>query len=353
MGLDLDTLTKFLNLGSRKILSGHRSTYLPNIFARRDPRAAARSAKLRAAKSAGRVHSIAARRARPQTDRHHAKRYPPKPLKRYNTVVAPAPATYPHPPGAYILEPSFVVPGFPEVDHRYIPPLVAQKLFLDALYAGRQTLLRAAEERDAAAEEARQRAEEEAEAEYARLVELDSRKANEAHRKAVAEEYVRLLEEDRRKAEEAHRRAVEEERRRAEQEQEARERERYARERRGRDRRQGRNSTVTDVQPTYEDKWTLLRGNDVPEDLFCFCNFPWPVFEAVRAVEDITRERVLAFVRHPLQDHGEGQVKAIRSELRRWHPDKFDVKVLNKVVDADREAVRATAGHVARILTSL
>ena len=50
----LNTLTKFLNqFGSRKLISSLRSTYLPNIFARRDPRMVARSAKLRAAKSAG------------------------------------------------------------------------------------------------------------------------------------------------------------------------------------------------------------------------------------------------------------------------------------------------------------
>jgi hypothetical protein len=83
---------------------------------------------------------------------------------------------------------------------------------MDALFAGRQALLRAAEERDAEAEEeeARLRAEEKAAAVFARLMELDSRKADEA-------EYVRLLEEDRWKAEEEHRRAVEEERGRAEQ----------------------------------------------------------------------------------------------------------------------------------------
>ena len=367
MRLILDTLTKFLNLGSRKILSCHRSTYLPNIFARRGPRAAARSAKLRAAKSARRIHSTAARGANRQTARRrHAKRNPPKALQRCNTAVAPPPATYPHPPGAYILEPSFVVPGFPEVDDKFIPPLVVQKLFLDALYAERQALLRAAEEREAAAEEARRRAEEEAEAEFARLLELDSRKAKEAHRKAVEEEFVRLLEEDRRKAQEAHRRAMEEEeRRRAEQEQEkARKRKRRERKReRERERQQRQNPTVpdppTDPQPSledrllaYEDKWTVIRGNDVPKDLFCFFDFPWPVFEDVETIKDVTEERVLAFLRHLLQGQGEGQAKPIRSELRRWHPDKFDVRVLNKVVDADREEVKATAEHVARILTS-
>jgi hypothetical protein len=361
MRIGLDTLTKFLNLGSRKHLSSPRNAYLPNIFAHRNPRMAARSAKLRAARSAGQIHSTAARGSNPRTARHRHKKktHPAKPLRRCNTAVVPPPATYPYPPGAYILEPSFVVPGFPDVDHRHIPPLVAQKLFMDALFAGRQTLLRAAEERDAEAEEARQCAAEEAEAEFARLMELDSRKADEAHRKAVEEEYVRLLEEDRRKAEEEHRRAVEEEeRRRAEQERaEARERER-------RERSHRQDSTITGARPRLEDllldyeaKWAVLRGNDAPEELFQFCDFPWPVFQNVQTVGDVTQERVWAFVSHPLheqvQRHGEGKGKTVRSEmLRRWHPDKFEGRVLHKVVEHDREAVRATAGHVARFLTS-
>ena len=38
--------------------------------------------------------------------------------------------------------------------------------------------------------------------------------------------------------------------------------------------------------------------------------------------------------------------------MLRWHPDKFEGKVLGKVVEGDREAVREAAGRVARILTT-
>lgn len=71
---------------------------------------------------------------------------PLEPLRRCNTALAPPPTTYPHMPGAYTLKPSIIVPGFPNVEDRHIPPLVAQKIFLDALYAQRQLLLRVAEE---------------------------------------------------------------------------------------------------------------------------------------------------------------------------------------------------------------
>jgi hypothetical protein len=87
-----------------------------------------------------------------------------------------------------------------------------------------------------------------------------------------------------------------------------------------------------------------------------FYDIPWPSFENVWGVGDITEERVLAFVCHPLhehiQGHGGGQAKSVRSEILRWHPDKFDGKVLGKVVEGDREAVREGAGRVARILTT-
>jgi hypothetical protein len=268
-------------------------------------------------------------------------------------------------PGAFNLEPSIVVPGFPDMSDRHIPPLVAQKIFLDALYTERKQLLRASDERAAQVDAAD-------EAECARMLERDSRKARAARRrrrareaeaarrKAENEEYARLLEVDRRRAQEAHRRAMkrerqEEERHRAEQRnREHRERERQRRERE-RAAAAGRVQLgVAQQIREYEATWSALRSNDeTVAARLAFCNVPWPVFEDVRRIEDITRERILAFVCHPLQERvlAEGEAKAIRAEILRWHPDKFNGRVLKNVVEGDREAVRETAGHVARILT--
>jgi hypothetical protein len=60
-------------------------------------------------------------------------------------------------PGAYIREPSFAAPGFSDIDDRHILELVAQKIFLDALYAGRWALLRGGEKRPRRRAGARQR----------------------------------------------------------------------------------------------------------------------------------------------------------------------------------------------------
>jgi hypothetical protein len=55
-----------------------------------------------------------------------------KPLRCCNTVLVPQSSTHPKPLGAFVVEPSFIVPSFPELDHRIVPPLVAQRLFFDA-----------------------------------------------------------------------------------------------------------------------------------------------------------------------------------------------------------------------------
>ena len=260
------------------------------------------------------------------------------------------------------------MPGHPDVDDKHIPPLVAQKIFLDALYAGRMKVLRAAEERDEEAKAARRRAaaeeaerarvleqesrrmrcthcEKEAEAERARQFERGRREAEAVRRRAQDTAFARMLEEDQRRAKEADRRAMEEQ-----QERESKERERRERERRERPAESVPPSLAQQLR-TYEQKWEELRKNGVADEQLRFCHVPWPVFGDVRRVDDVTRERVLAFVLHG-REQDEGQAKAIRSEMRRWHPDKFNGKVLPKVIEGDREAVRETAGHVARILTT-
>jgi hypothetical protein len=255
------------------------------------------------------------------------------------------------------------------VDDQDISPLVAQSLFLNALFDGRQSVLRAAEERQEAesahlfeqdlkkAGAAQRRAAEEEE--FARLLREDMRKAEEAQRRAEHEDYVRLLEEDRRRAEEAHRRSVEEEERRRRAEQESQEREHRERQDRERERRERESSetarsNLAERILLYEKDWKAIRCNDERMQHLSFGKIPWPIFENVRGIEDITGERVFAFVCHPrheLQGPGGGQAKSIRSEILRWHPDKFNGKVLEKVVQGDREAVRKAAGEVARILT--
>jgi hypothetical protein len=155
MPFGLNTLMNYF--GSRKVLSSSNSTHLPN--AHRNPRAArrSRSARLHAAKSAARVHNRrstanaapnsgkctssagtgAARGANQRGTKYRRAKVRPltasKPLRRRNTVLVPPAPTHPQPPGAFVVEPSFVVPGYPGLDDRNLPPFVEQKIFFDAL----------------------------------------------------------------------------------------------------------------------------------------------------------------------------------------------------------------------------
>ena len=193
---------------------------------------------------------------------------------------------------------------------------------------------------------------EDAEAEVAKRREEERRRAEAARRRAQDEAFARILEEDRRRAQEAHRRAMEQQ-----EEMESRERERRERERERHERETS--SAAASAPPSlaqrilvYEAKWDELRNNRVAVGQLRFCDVPWPVFGDVRWVDDVTRERVLAFVLYE-RKKGEGQAKTVRSEILRWHPDKFNGRILDKVIEGDREAVRDTAGHVARILTNI
>jgi hypothetical protein len=100
-----------------------------------------------------------------------------------------------------------------------------------------------------------------------------------------------------------------------------------------------------------------LRSNAVKVENISFFVIPWPSFEDIRCVGDITKERVTAFVCHPLREYvrcaGGGQARSLRSEMLRWHPDKFDGTMLGKVAEGDRKAVKEAAGRVTRILTEL
>ena len=88
-----------------------------------------------------------------------------------------------------------------------------------------------------------------------------------------------------------------------------------------------------------------------------FCGIPWPSFENSLGVGDITRDRVLVLVSHPLREripgHGGGLAKSLRSEMLRWYPDRFGAKTPGMVVECDHEAVREATKHVARILIAL
>ncbi|KAF7979286.1 hypothetical protein HWV62_42988 [Athelia sp. TMB] len=103
----------------------------------------------------------------------------------------------------------------------------------------------------------------------------------------------------------------------------------------------------------YDGKWAELKdGRDLPP--LPIGILPWPIlgYEVTRPA-DITLQRVRDFVFHPLRKGMEKKSRRdrVRADMLKWHPDKFNAKVLNKVVNA--EQVAEAAGQVARFLTQI
>ncbi|KAF9068829.1 hypothetical protein BDP27DRAFT_1223558 [Rhodocollybia butyracea] len=82
--------------------------------------------------------------------------------------------------------------------------------------------------------------------------------------------------------------------------------------------------------------------------------FPWPMLNKPSSPEDITYNAIRTYVLSPHYPEKEKPQKdRIKEHIRRWHPDRFETKLLTKVIDADKERVREGAGSVVRSLNDL
>ena len=403
MSFILNTLTTILtNFGSREV-------HPPNISTHRNPRATARSqsTRLQAAKSAARLHKHrstanettnserqnnktgtgATHGTKPRGTKYRQMKSRRiaggKPLQRCNTALIPQ-HIHPQPPGAFNAQQSFVVSRYPRLDDRDFPPFAAQDIFIKAKQEGDQGFLSAQEEREEREKEAehvrqleqeheaRRRADD---AEYLRRIEEDSRRADAVHCRAMQEEFARRQVEKIREVLEACVRVREEMQRQAEREamefarreqervererheQERIERERLEQERLERERREREAAQPDHAMQLhlYEEKWSKLRSDSIRAEPLTLNDIPWPWFGFIPCLEEvheIQHERVLNFVDHPLRRHPSGgKAKTLRLELLRWHSDRFDGRVLARVVDDDREMVKMVAGRITRILT--
>jgi len=89
-----------------------------------------------------------------------------------------------------------------------------------------------------------------------------------------------------------------------------------------------------------------------------WADFPWPVlsFSNGTKKEDLTLEGVADYVFAPLRLHHDRAMskERLKEIIRRWHPDRFEVKYLTRVVNLhEREMVREGAGMVVRFLNDL
>ncbi|KAJ4468766.1 hypothetical protein J3R30DRAFT_3304666, partial [Lentinula aciculospora] len=82
--------------------------------------------------------------------------------------------------------------------------------------------------------------------------------------------------------------------------------------------------------------------------------FPWPMLNKPLSPEDITYAAVDAYLSSPYHPEKEKQQKdRIKEQIRKWHPDRFETKLLPKVIEEDKVRVKEGAGSVARNLNDL
>lgn len=195
----------------------------------------------------------------------------------------------------------------------------------------------------------------------------EERRRREEHERRIREERERQLREEReRRRQEERERMLREEVERLRREAHERflrqDRERLAREERERQARilaeQARRVAEEDQARQhfvlYEGKWNELRNSN-PLPPIDVQEMPWPVFGVVSSADQITYQDVRTFLFHPLRPGVEGKTARdkVKLEVLRFHPDKFNARVLPKIQPSQRAVAQEIAGAIARILTRI
>ncbi|RDB27545.1 hypothetical protein Hypma_003819 [Hypsizygus marmoreus] len=118
----------------------------------------------------------------------------------------------------------------------------------------------------------------------------------------------------------------------------------------------GKILTKEDVIAVYERHERLWQDVIPKEDELRWRQFPWPMFKAPSSPEDITFAAINAYMQsphYPEKDKARTQKDRLKDQIKRWHPDRFDTKVLPKVIEGERDIVKEGAGSVVRTLNEL
>lgn len=184
-------------------------------------------------------------------------------------------------------------------------------------------------------------------------------------------------EEARRKAEQAARRA-----RKKQMKAETARLENAAEERRKQKKRERDRRREEDARAEYERRWRdLLDINARHDSLFSFGDIPWPLFAPMThsvpadsdsssiTLEHFTATAISAFLLPvsenfaltqdagaslPTSVHEKKEKKEkLRDAMLRFHPDKFEGRIMRKVIETEKDRVREAVGQVARVINTL
>ncbi|KIY69469.1 hypothetical protein CYLTODRAFT_226423 [Cylindrobasidium torrendii FP15055 ss-10] len=129
-----------------------------------------------------------------------------------------------------------------------------------------------------------------------------------------------------------------------------------------RKRRRERESRKQDsARDDYEARWkTILAATQLPDTQYRFEDIPWPIYHSssrVITVDDLNSEAILTFLSLSKTVDTEEEKRVRKDKLRetylRFHPDKFEGRLMNKVDDEYKDIVRLGVGQVVRILNDL
>ena len=138
---------------------------------------------------------------------------------------------------------------------------------------------------------------------------------------------------------------------------------READERRRRKRSRERKVKQT-ARDDYETRWdTLLSTGEITGRPFLtFRDIPWPSHAAYSnsdghhfSLDDLTVDSISEFLFHSAKEPTEAtqKIKMIRETFLRFHPDKFEGRIMSRVSEAERPKVQEGVGIVVRTLNEL
>ena len=111
---------------------------------------------------------------------------------------------------------------------------------------------------------------------------------------------------------------------------------------------------VINLMIFHDQQWTWI--SSLPH--LQWSDFPWPClsFSGPKRKEDLTLEAIGEYVLAQFNIHQDRTIvkEHLKNLIRRWHPDRFEIKYLSRVADLhERDTVRDGAGIVTRILNDL
>ncbi|EMD33178.1 hypothetical protein CERSUDRAFT_118236 [Gelatoporia subvermispora B] len=119
-----------------------------------------------------------------------------------------------------------------------------------------------------------------------------------------------------------------------------------------------------EARARYDERWKLLIDGDAQG--LAFSDIPWPVLLEQRdgASMELLKTQAIAAFLIPSGAEGKepnghddavkkGRKEILRETILRFHPDKFEGRILTRVREADREQVREAVGVVVRALNEL